>query len=120
MGISWPARGRRVRAAEAADDLAVIRSMTSKVSEHAQGNYSFHTGFPFMGHPSAGAWVSYGLGSENKDIPGFVVLQSGGAVPPHGGVGLYSSGYLPGQHEASILKVDANPALANIKPQDND
>ena len=102
------------------DDLAVIRSMTSKVNEHAQGNYFFHTGFPFMGHPSAGAWVSYGLGSENKDLPGFVVLQSGAAVPPHGGVGLYSSGYLPGQHEASILKVDADPALPNIKPLERD
>ena len=50
------------RLAEMADDLAVIRSMTSKVNEHAQGNYFFHTGFPFMGHPSAGAWVNYGLG----------------------------------------------------------
>jgi hypothetical protein len=108
------------RIAALADDLAVVRSMTSKVSEHAQGNYSFHTGFPFMGHPSAGAWVSYGLGSENKDVPGFVVLQSGGAVPPHGGVGLYSSGYLPGQHEASILKVDADPVLSNIRPHESD
>jgi len=106
--------------AELADDLAIIRSMTSKVNEHAQGNYSFHTGFPLMGHPSAGAWVSYGLGSANQNLPGFVVLQSGGAVPPHGGVGLYSSGYLPAQHQASILKVDADPALANIKPVDND
>ncbi|MDD9865576.1 MAG: DUF1501 domain-containing protein, partial [Verrucomicrobiales bacterium] len=54
-----------------ADELAVIRSMTSKVNEHAQGNYAFHTGFPFMGHPSAGAWVSYGLGTENQNLPGF-------------------------------------------------
>ena len=59
-----------------ADDLAVIRSMTTKVNEHAQGNYAFHTSFPFMGHPSAGAWVSYGLGVENENLPGFVVLQA--------------------------------------------
>ena len=71
-------------------------------------------------HPSAGAWVSYGLGAENKDLPGFVVLQSGGAVAPHGGVGLFSSGYLPGQHQASILKADAEEALANIKPREGD
>ena len=106
--------------AQHADSLAVIRSMTSKVNEHAQGNYFAHTGFPFMGHPSAGAWVSYGLGTENKDLPGFIVLQSGGATPPHGGVGVFSNGYLPGQHQASILKADADEALPNIKPRESD
>jgi hypothetical protein len=108
------------RIAELADDLAVIRSMTSKVNEHAQGNYFFHTGFPFMGHPSAGAWMSYGLGTENQNLPGFVVLQSGGATVPHGGVGVFSNGYLPAQHQASIFRVDEQPALANIKPREND
>jgi hypothetical protein len=103
-----------------ADDLAVLRSMTSKVNEHAQGNYFAHTGFSFSGHPSAGAWVSYGLGTENKNLPGFVVLQSGDATAPHGGVGLFSNGYLPGQHQASILKVDADEPLANIKPRESD
>ena len=106
--------------ADCADDLTIVRSMTSKVSEHAQGNYFFHTGFPFMGHPSAGAWLTYGLGSANQNLPGFVVLQSGGAVVPHGGVGLYSNGYLPGQHQASILKADGTLALANIKPGEAD
>jgi hypothetical protein len=106
--------------AELADDLVVVRSMTTNVSEHAQGNYVFHTGFPFMGHPSAGAWVSYGLGSLNQNLPGFVVLQSGGAVPPHGGVGLYSSGYLPAQHQASIIKADGDPPLRNIRPSEAD
>jgi hypothetical protein len=108
------------RIADCADDLTIVRSMTSKVSEHAQGNYFFHTGFPFMGHPSAGAWLTYGLGSANQNLPGFVVLQSGGAVVPHGGVGLYSNGYLPGQHQASILKADGTLALANIKPGEAD
>jgi len=108
------------RIANCADDLTIVRSMTSKVSEHAQGNYFFHTGFPFMGHPSAGAWLTYGLGSANQNLPGFVVLQSGGAVVPHGGVGLYSNGYLPGQHQASILKADGTLALANIKPGEAD
>ena len=108
------------RIADCADDLTIVRSMTSKVSEHAQGNYFFHTGFPFMGHPSAGAWLTYGLGSANQNLPGFVVLQSGGAVVPHGGVGLYSNGYLPGQHQASILKADGTLALANLKPGEAD
>ncbi|MDB6152909.1 MAG: hypothetical protein JWL90_1362 [Chthoniobacteraceae bacterium] len=106
--------------AKCADDLAVIRSMTSRVNEHAQGNYVAHTGFPFMGHPSAGAWISYGLGSENKDLPGFIVLQSGSATAPHGGVGLFSNGYLPGQHQASILRADAAEALSNIAPHESD
>jgi hypothetical protein len=102
--------------AKHADELAVIRSMTSQVSEHAQANCFFHTGFPFLGHPSAGAWFSYGLGSENKDLPGFVVLQSGGAVVPHGGVGMFGNGYLPAQHQASIIKADRPDAVRNIKP----
>jgi len=102
------------------DDMAVIRSMTSPVNEHAQGNYFMHTGFPFMGHPSAGAWASYGLGSENDNLPGFVVLQSGGAVAPHGGVGLYSSGFLPAQHQASIIKAGNDQPVPNIKPRESD
>ena len=65
------------------DELAVVRSMTTAVNEHAQGNYAMHTGFPFMGHPSAGAWISYGLGTENENLPSFVALESGDAVPPH-------------------------------------
>ncbi len=109
------------RIAEAcADDLAVIRSMTSKVNEHAQANYFFHTGFATMGYPSAGAWVNYGLGSVNQDLPGFVVLQSGGAVAPHGGVGLFSNGFLPAQHQASIITADASEPVANITPKESD
>jgi len=103
-----------------ADDLAVIRSMTSKVNEHAQGNFVMHSGFPFIGHPSAGAWVSYGLGTENQDVPAFVVLQSGQAVPPHGGVGLFSNGFLPAHHQASIIRMDDAEPVANIKPREPD
>ena len=104
---------------EMIDELAVIRSMTSKVNEHAQGNYAFHTGFPFMGHPTAGAWVSYGLGSANENLPGFVVLHSGGSVAPHGGVGLYGNGYLPAAHQGSILQVDKSEPVRNVKPRES-
>ena len=104
---------------EMADELAVIRSMTSKVNEHAQGNYAFHTGFPFMGHPTAGAWVSYGLGSANENLPGFVVLHSGGSVAPHGGVGLYGNGYLPANHQGSILQVDKPEPVRNVMPRES-
>ena len=101
--------------AKMADELAVIRSMTTPVNEHAQGNFFVHSGFPFMGHPSAGAWCAYGLGTENENLPSYVVLQSGGAVPPHGGVALFSNGFLPAQHQGSILKADKPEAIRNIR-----
>ena len=104
--------------AKVADELAVIRSMTSSVNEHAQGNFFLHTGFPIMGYPSAGAWAAYGLGTENRDLPGYVVLQSGSAVAPHGGVSLFSNGFLPAQHQGSILKADSPEAIHNIRPRD--
>ncbi len=102
------------------DELAVIRSMTSSVNEHAQGNFFMHTGFPFMGYPSAGAWIAYGLGSENQNLPGFVVLQSGTAVPPHGGVSLFSNGFLPAQHQGSLIQADQREAIRNIAPREAD
>ena len=101
-----------------ADELAVIRSITSPVNEHAQGNFFMHSGFPFMGHPCAGAWCSYGLGTENEELPAYVVLQSGNAVPPHGGVGLFSNGFLPAQHQGSVLKADQRAAIRNIQGSD--
>jgi hypothetical protein len=104
--------------AKVTDELAVIRSMTTPFSEHAQGNFLMHSGFPLMGYPSAGAWCSYGLGSINENLPSYLVLQAGGAVPPHGGVGLYSNGFLPAVHQGSILKADSADALANINSLD--
>lgn len=106
--------------ATCADDLAIVKSMTAEFSEHAQGNYFMHTGFPFRGHPSAGAWMTYGLGSENENLPGFVVLNSGGSVPPHGGVGLFSNGYLPAIHQASSITLDKDPPVSNIVPKEAD
>ena len=69
-----------------ADELAVIRSMTSSVNEHAQGNYAMHTGFPFIGHPSAGAWCNYGLGTENTNASWFrgVAERRCGSAPRRG------------------------------------
>ncbi len=101
-----------------ADELCVVRSMTAKFSEHAQGNFFMHTGFPFLGYPSAGAWTSYGLGSDSSDLPGYVVLQSGGAVAPHGGVGLFSNGFLPAIHQASVVRADEGEPLDNIQPRE--
>lgn len=99
------------------DELSIVRSMTAKFSEHAQGNFFMHTGFPFLGNPSAGAWTSYGLGTESQDLPGYMVLQSGGARTPHGGVGLFSNGFLPARHQASIVRADETEAVDNIRPR---
>jgi len=102
--------------AKHADKLAVVRSMTAKFSEHAQGNLFIHTGFPFLGYPSAGAWVTYGLGRECDELPGYVVLQSGDAGPPHGGVACFGNGFLPSDAQGSIVRCDADPPLRDIRP----
>ena len=97
------------------DDMAVVRSMTSPVNEHASGAYFFHTGFPNLGHPSAGAWASYGLGSMNDTLPAFVVLQKRGTEELIGGLGVYGNGYLPAQHQASVLNPDSDEVVRNLK-----
>lgn len=94
------------------DDMAVIRSMTSNFSEHTNANYFLHTGNGFQGRPSMGAWVGYGLGSECRDLPGFVVLN-GGLIPP-GGLDCFNSGFLPASYQGSILNAGNYP-IANVK-----
>ena len=106
--------------ATCADDLAVIRSMTSQGNEHSSGNYFMHTGFTFGGHPSAGAWISYGLGTQNANLPGFVVLRAGKATAPIGGPRLFSSGYLPAEHQASVIQADKPEPVPNIRPRGSD
>lgn len=66
--------------ARQADKLCVVRSMISKFPEHTSANYFMHTGSGLQGRPSWGAWASYGLGSLNQDLPGFIVLN-GGLIP---------------------------------------
>jgi hypothetical protein len=102
--------------AECVDDLTIIRSMVSNFSEHTSANYFYHTGSGLQGRPSHGAWVTYGLGSECRDLPGFVVLN-GGLIPP-GGVDCFSNGFLPATYQGSIFKASDNP-VANIRPSDS-
>ncbi len=96
-----------------ADDLCVIRSMVSRFSEHNAANYFLHSGSGMAGRPCMGAWTTYGLGSENRDLPGYVVLDGG--LIPSGGVDCFGPGFLPADHQASLLRNDL-PALANIQP----
>src|SRR5579871_6762973 len=93
------------------DDLCVVRSMTSNFPEHTSANYFLHTGSGIQGRPSMGAWASYGLGSENKDLPAFIVLN-GGLIPP-GGLDNFNSGFLPAAYQGSVFRA-SNPPVANI------
>jgi hypothetical protein len=99
--------------AKHADDLAVIKSMTSKFPEHTSANYFLHTGSGLQGRPSWGAWCGYGLGTGNADLPTFLVLN-GGLIPP-GGLDNFGSGFLPAAFQGSVFRAD-NPAVANIRP----
>jgi hypothetical protein len=99
--------------AQHADELCVIRSMISRFPEHTSANYFLHTGSGFQGRPSMGAWFSYGLGSLNKNLPGFIVLD-GGLIPP-GGLDNFNSGFLPAAYQGSVFR-PADPPVANIRP----
>ncbi len=96
------------------NEICMLKSMTSKFPEHTSANYFLHSGHGLQGRPSMGAWVTYGLGSENDNLPGFVVLN-GGQIPS-GGLDNFSSGFLPAVHQGSLLNAIGTP-LANIRPQ---
>ena len=102
--------------AQCADDLCVIRSMTSPFAEHTRANYFVHTGHGMQGRPSMGAWAVYGLGNESQSLPGFVVLNSG-FVPP-GGLDCFHSGFLPATFQASMFK-HGNQPVADISSSDS-
>ena len=95
------------------DELAIIRSMTSEFPEHTNANYFLHTGSGLQGRPSMGAWTTYGLGSENDELPGYMVIN-GGLIPP-GGLDNFTNGFLPATYQGSIIKPTAT-GLANVRP----
>jgi hypothetical protein len=103
--------------ATCADDLAVIRSMKADLPIHSTGVLFLHTGSNNAGRPSLGSWVTYGLGSENRNLPGFLVLSFG--VVPCGGLENFSSGFLPADQQATLLRADGTP-LDNLVPGDRD
>ena len=95
------------------DDIAVVRSMKAHLPIHATGVLLLHTGSNVAGRPSVGSWVSYGLGSETENLPGYAVLSFGHV--PVGGLEAFGSGFLPASYEATILRADGVP-LDNIVP----
>jgi hypothetical protein len=99
--------------ATCADELAVIRSMKADLPLHSTGVLFLHTGVNNAGRPSLGSWVNYGLGSENRNLPGFVVLSFG--VVPCGGLENFSSGFLPANHQATMFHAEGTP-IDNLRP----
>lgn len=93
-----------------ADDLCLIRSMHSEQFNHAPAELLLYTGSPRSGRPSLGSWVTYGLGSENENLPGFVVLISSG-VQPNGGKNSYGSGFLPSVYQGVQCRSKGDPVL---------
>ena len=96
--------------AKVVDDIAVVRSMKTTQFNHAPGQIFMNTGHQIPGRPSLGAWLSYGLGSESKDLPGFVVLLSG-ERNPDGGKSCWGSGFLPTVHQGVEFRSGGDPVL---------
>ena len=96
--------------AEIADDIAIVRSMHTDQFNHAPAQIFMNTGTQLIGRPSMGSWVTYGLGSENHDLPGFVVLLSGDANPD-GGKSCWSSGFLPTVYQGVEFRSKGDPVL---------
>lgn len=100
---------------KSADDLCVIRSMSAEFAEHSQACLFLHSGHALQGRPSVGSWICYGLGSENQNLPGYIVVNGG--MLPIGGVENFSSAFLPAIHQASMFDAysGAEP-VTNITP----
>jgi hypothetical protein len=100
--------------AKVADDIAVIRSVHTDQFNHAPAQIFVNTGSSLPGRPSMGSWVTYGLGSEAADLPGFVVLSSAGGTS--GGVANWSSGFLPAAYQGVPFRSQGDPILNVASP----
>jgi len=92
------------------DDICVIRSVHTDQFNHAPAQLFMHTGNSLLGYPAMGSWVTYGLGSENANLPGFVVLSSGGKTPS-AGKSLWGSGFLPTVYQGVQCRTDGGDPI---------
>jgi hypothetical protein len=100
------------------DDLAFIHSMQSKSALHGPAMFMMNSGFPRPGFPAMGAWISYGLGSENENLPTYVVLPDPRGLPP-GGVLNWGAGFLPAMHQGTVIEVASQgPPIRDLYPAD--
>jgi hypothetical protein len=102
------------RIAAHADELALMRSVMGMSNDHVQGHYALSTGMIRMGFPSVGSWVTYGLGSENQNLPGFVVIYDahGG---PFGGPANWGAGFMPAAYQGTVFRPSGTPII-DLKP----
>lgn len=97
------------------DDIAIVKSMVSDAFNHAPGQLLMNTGTMQFGRPSMGAWVTYGLGSESRDLPAFVVFSSG-KKGPSGGSSCWGSGFLPSVYQGVQFRSSGDPVLYLSNP----
>jgi hypothetical protein len=102
--------------ASIADDIAIVKSMRTDAFNHAPAELFLNTGLARIGRPSMGSWLTYGLGSECRDLPGFVVLLSGGGQPS-GGCSCWSSGFLPTVYQGVQMRSKGDPVLFVKDPE---
>jgi len=101
--------------AKVADDIAIVKSMHTDQFNHAPAQIFVNTGSSLPGRPSIGSWVTYGLGSEASDLPGFVVLSSGSGIS--GGAANWSSGFLPTAYQGVVFRSKGDPILDVSSPE---
>ena len=99
------------------DDVSFVMSCATNLFNHAPAKLFMNTGSGIFGRPSMGSWVTYGLGSESQDLPGFVVLQSG-PRGPRGGAVNWGSGFLPSAYQGVPLRSQGDPILNIASPRD--
>lgn len=99
--------------AECVDDIALIRSMHTDHSNHYNATLGMHTGSFAFARPSLGAWVSYGLGTENRNLPSFVTIAPS---QTYAGSQVYASDFLPGAHQGTLVVPGPEP-VANVRPR---
>lgn len=102
--------------AKVVDEVAIIRSMATEPVNHAPAKLFMNTGSTQFGRPSMGSWLTYGIGSESRDLPGFVVLQSG-PRGPRGGAVNWGSGFLPTTHQGVPFRNGSEPILNLARPR---
>jgi hypothetical protein len=98
------------------DDIAIVKSMHTTQFNHAPAQIFMNTGHQIVGRPSMGAWLTYGLGSECADLPGFVVLLSG-QNQPDGGRSCWGSGFLPSGYQGVEFRRSGDPVLFLSNPE---
>ena len=102
--------------AKIVDDITIVKSMVTDAFNHAPGQLMMNTGTLQFGRPSMGAWVTYGLGSESRDLPAFVVFSSG-AKGPSGGNSCWGSGFLPTVYQGVQFRSSGDPVLYLSNPK---